>query len=139
MCHVRVVVLAGAIAVVCGCAPAGGGGNVNAPKGNAIGDRHADFMRVVAHARTLPPGEHSSSDLPPELRIKNLITVHVGDGRVYALEFPSIPIDSDPIYVFVDAAAPDPEALVRAWCAKKPVWQFSRKLDEPGWYYVNGP
>jgi hypothetical protein len=121
--------------VACG----GGGGNVNAPRGNAIGDRYPDFMRVVAHAKTLPTGMHYASTLPPELQIKNLLAVYVDARGAYALEFPSIPIDSNPIYVFVEEGAPDPEGVVRAMCSEHGAWHFARKLDEPGWYYVYGP
>jgi hypothetical protein len=117
----------------------GGGGNVNAPRGNAIGDRHHDFMRVIAHAKTLPPGDYTPANLPPELRLKNLLTLYVGRPGVYALEFPSHPIDSDPIYVFVEEGVPDPEGAVRALCRDHAAWRFGRKLDEPGWYYLHGP
>ena len=95
----------------------GGESNVNAPKGSAIGDRYQDFMKVVAHAKTLPAGSYDSPDLPPELRLKNLIQVYVDRRRAYALEFPSIPIDSNPIYIFVDQETPDLEGVARA-CVK---------------------
>ena len=126
------------MAPVVGCE---GGGNVNRPRGNAIGDRHADFMRVVAHARTLPAGDHSALNLPPDVQIKNLLAVHVEPGKVYALEFPSHPIDSNPIYVFVEPGISDtdPEAVARAIVAEHGSWSFRRRLDEPGWYYVAGP
>jgi hypothetical protein len=113
--------------------------NVNAPRGNAIGDRHPDFMRVVAHARTLPTGRHDSSILPPELQLKNLLTVYVDKRKAYALEFPSISLDSNPIYVFVEDSVQDPEGVVKAMCGDHVSWYFSRQLDEPGWYYVHGP
>lgn len=131
------LLLAAATGVFVSCA--GGGGNVNTPQRNAIGDRHAHFMRVVAHAKTLPPGRHPYTELPPELRLKNLLTVHVDPRKAYALEFPSHPIDSNPIYVFVEEGVPDPEGVVRAMCSERGAWHFSRQLDEPGWYYAHGP
>ena len=94
-------------------------------------------MRVIEHAKTLPAGEHNASTLPPALRLKNLLAVYVGH-KVYALEFPSIPIDSNPIYVYVDESVPDPETVARAFAAEHMDWLFQHKLDEPGWYYVYG-
>jgi hypothetical protein len=128
------VVVGSALFVACG----GGGGNVNAPQGNKIGERHADSMRVVAHAKTLPPGRHNCSTLPPELQIKNLLAVHVDSRKVYALEFPSIPIDRNPVYVFVEEGVPDAEGTVRGMCREEG-WVFERRLDEPRWYFVYGP
>jgi hypothetical protein len=131
MRHTHLAVFAVLMAVVCGCSPPGGG--------NAIGDRHGDFMRVVAHAKTLPEGMHDYTSLPSELQLKNLVRVYVDKRKAYALEFPSHPIDSNPIFVFVDDSALNPEGVVRAMCAEKGAWRFSRKLDEAGWFYVNGP
>src|SRR4051794_19636674 len=128
------VLVVSALSVACG-----GCGNVNAPRGNKIGERHADFMRVVAHAKTLRRGRHDCSTLPPELRIKNLLAVHVGSRKVYALEFPSTPMDCNPIYVFVEEGVPDPEGAARGMCGEQVGWYFSRRLDEPGWYYASGP
>jgi hypothetical protein len=128
------VVVVAALFVACG----GGGGNVNAPRGNSIGDRYPDFMRVVAYAKTMPIGMHYSSTLPPGLQIKNLLTVYVDGRNAYALEFPSVPIDSNPIYVYVEDGVPDPEGVVRAMCSDHG-WGFAQRLDEPGWYYAHGP
>ncbi len=125
------------LAALTGCID--GGGNFNRPRGNAIGERHADFMRVVSHLKTLPPGKYDSSSLPVELRLKNLWAVYAHDNKAYGLRFPSHPIDSDPIYVFVEEDVPDPESVVRAVVAEHAAWSFGRKLDEPGWYYVHGP
>ncbi|HVK16247.1 MAG TPA: hypothetical protein VM533_04810 [Fimbriiglobus sp.] len=77
--------------------------------------------------------------LPSELQLKNLVRVYVDKRRAYALEIPSHPIDSNPIFVFADDSVPNSEGVVRAMCAEKGAWRFSRKLDEAGWYYVNGP
>jgi hypothetical protein len=126
--------MVGVLVVSCG----GGGGNVNAPKGNAIGERHEDFMKVVGHAKLLPAGYYDSSQLPAELRLKNLLCVYVDKRGASALEFPSIPIDSSPIYLFVEHDVPDPEGVVRAVCNDHG-WQFGMKLDEEGWYYIYGP
>jgi hypothetical protein len=117
-------------------AACGGGGNVNYPRGNAIGERHTDFMRVVARAKTLSVGRHDRSTLPADMWIKNLKAVYVDKRKAYALEFPSEPIDCNPIFVFVEEGVPDPEAVVRAMCADHGNWRFSRRLDEPGWYFV---
>jgi hypothetical protein len=113
--------------------------NVNAPDGNSIVDRYEDFMKVVAHARTMHAGAYSWRALPPELQLKNLLTVYVDRRKVYALEFPSHPVDSNPIYVFVDEDVPDPEGVVRAVCSDHQIWRLARKLDEKGWYLVYGP
>jgi hypothetical protein len=127
------------IAVLLPIACAGCGINVNRPSGNAIGSRHRDFMRVVAYAKTLPVGMYERSTFPPEARIKNLLAIYVDRRKAYALEFPSEPIDSNPIYVYVEEDVPDPESVVRSMCDDKGGWRFARKLDERGWYYVYGP
>jgi hypothetical protein len=112
---------------------------VYGPKGNAIGDRHRDFMRVIAHAKTLQPGSYPRSRLPDELQLKGLLWVHVDARKAYALEFPSHPIDSNPIYIFVDESVPDPEGVIRAMCQDHRVWHTLKKLDELSWYFVFGP
>jgi hypothetical protein len=123
-------------AVACGC---GGGGNVNAPRGNSVGsDRIDGFAKVIEFARTLPEGEHYASDLPHETQLKNLLSVYVGNGKVFALEFPSVPIDSNPIYIFVDGSVPNPDTVAGEFCRKNSVWHGLKKLDEPGWYFVFG-
>jgi hypothetical protein len=98
---------------------------------------YQDFMKVVAYAKTLPAGGYDSADLPPELRLKNLLMVYVGSRRAYALEFPSVPIDSNPIYIFVDQETPDRESVARALCTDHG-WKFEMKLDEQGWFYACG-
>ncbi len=128
------IAVVAALFVACG----GGGGNVNAPRGNAIGGRHTDFMRVIAHAKTLPAGMHDASTLPPGLQIKNLLAVYVDGRKACALEFPSQPIDSNPIYVYVEEGVPDPEDVARAMCSEHG-WGFAQRLDDPGWYYAHGP
>jgi len=112
-------------------------GNVNEPRGNAIGDRHKDFMRVVEYARKLPNGTHKATTLPPVFQLKNLLRVYVDRGKAYALEFPSEALDSDPVYIYIDGSVPDPESVARA-LANDNGWRFERKLDEPRWYFAHG-
>ncbi len=117
----------------------GGGGNGNAPGGNSVGaDRIGDFKKVIDHARTLPEGQHYALDLPPDMRINNLLSVHVGKEKVFALEFPSHPIDSNPIYIFVDESVPNPDAVVAEFCQAHTAWHQLKKLVEPGWYFAFG-
>lgn len=112
--------------------------NVNNPVNGSIGaDRIDGFKKVVEHAWTLPNGRHRAVDLPNDLQIKNLLAIHVQKGRYCALEFPSHPLDSDPVFVFVHESVDKPDLAAQDICTEHH-WHFSQKLFDPRWYFAYG-
>ncbi len=116
------------------------GSNPHRPRDNSVGqDRIEQFNRAAEWVLAHTVSGTLSMELPKELKPDGCIRVHVANkGRAVAFEFPSEPIDSNPIYIFVAASEPAPGDVVEQFVRDNTHWHGQRKLDEPGWYLAYG-
>lgn len=115
------------------------GPNVNVPRGNAVGtDRIDSFNTAAWWVLDHTEDGRLTGELPEDLRPKNLLEVRVGKGKVVGFRFGSAPLDSDPIYIFVDASVTDPLKEATDFMRDQTGWHDLNKLAEPGWYFCFG-
>ena len=111
--------------------------NRHVPRLDAIAaDRIASFTKAVEIARTLPDGDYDHARIPNDFPIA-ASDFYVRRGQGYAFRFPSLPLETDPVYVFVEPSVSDSERWVRDFILGRG-WRYGRKLDNPGWHYVHG-
>lgn len=111
--------------------------NRHAPRLDTIGeDKIVAFSKAVEIARTLPDGDYDHTSIPKDFPIA-ADHFYVRRTQGFAFRFPSLPLETDPVYVFVEPDVNDPEKWVRDFIQSRG-WRYGRKLDIPGWHYVHG-
>jgi hypothetical protein len=115
------------------------GSNPHTPRGNSVGaDRIDESNRAAEWLLAHTKDGKRTEDLPRGLLPKGALKYCVGKQKVVAFEFPSEPIDLNPVYIFVAADVPDPENAIKELLDENPSWHGTKKLEEPGWYLAHG-